>query len=165
MPHLLSRLTGARGRLHMPTVALADMTAEGWRTWPNETGGILLGASHGTVVQVAEVIGPGPKAVHMRYNFTPDSDWQAEQVAAAWSRNPSIEYLGDWHTHPGGSTQMSRLDTETAELISKAPRARQPAPVMVVLALCADATSRAAATRYQQDRLLPLALHVSPMPR
>jgi integrative and conjugative element protein (TIGR02256 family) len=162
MPYLPNRLTRPRGRLHLPAACLADMLTEGWRTFPNETGGILLGTSHGDEVAVTTVIGPGPDATHARYTFTPDSDWQASQVAAAWHLNPDTEYLGDWHTHPGGTTHFSRLDTATAQSIADAPNARQPTPVMVVFALGVNASSRAAAARLRRGRLVPLALHVTP---
>lgn len=164
MPHLPPRLTKARGHLYVPAPSLAELVAEGWRTWPDETGGVLLGIDHGSDLEVNTVIGPGPRATHARYTFEPDSEWQAEQVAAAWHRNPALEYLGDWHTHPGGTTRFSRLDTETAQSIADAPQARQPAPIMVVLALGADATGRAAAARLHNGRLIPLALHVRPAP-
>lgn len=164
MPHLPPRLIRTRGHLRVPAHCLAGMLTEGWRTWPHETGGIVLGSDHGNQLQVTTVIGPGPAATHARYTFTPDSDWQAEQVAAAWHLDPTVEYLGDWHTHPGGTTRFSRLDAETAQAIADAPRARQPAPVMVVLALGADGTSRVAAGRLHSGRLNPLALAVTRTP-
>ena len=161
MPQLPIRLTRTREQLHLPAPRLTEMLCEGWRTWPHETGGILLGIDHGTYLQVTATIGPGPGAEHARYTFTPDSDWQASQVAAAWRRDRNIEYLGDWHTHPGGTTRFSRLDTETARVIANAPQARQPAPVMVVLALSADAITRTGAARLEGHRLVPMALRVT----
>jgi integrative and conjugative element protein (TIGR02256 family) len=137
------------------------MLAEGWRTWPYETGGIVLGHDHGTHVAIREVVGPGPQASHARYAFRPDADWQAEQVATAWHTDPTIEYLGDWHTHPGGTTRLSRLDHRTAQAIADAKQARQPAPVMIVLALGQDLTSRVGAARLIDRRLTPLALRTS----
>lgn len=139
------------------------MLAEGWRTWPHETGGILLGHDHGTHTHVAAIIGPGPAATHARFRFAPDNDWQVEQVAAAWHRDPTLDYLGDWHTHPNGTTHLSGLDTETAQAIAAAPLARQPEPVMLVLALGADLSTRAAAARLRgHERLIPVSLHVHP---
>lgn len=140
------------------------MLTEGWRTWPFETGGILLGRDQGTRTQVNAVIGPGPTAVHERYGFQPDSDWQAEQVAAAWRRDPALEYLGDWHTHPGGTTRFSRLDTGTAMSIAAADAARQPSPVMVVLALGRGGRCNVAAARLAGTRLVPLQIEMSPTP-
>lgn len=162
MPHLLPRLTRTRGQLALPAVAMAGMLAEGWRTWPNETGGILLGRNNGTCTHVTTVIGPGPSATHERYGFQPDSDWQAAEVAAHWHRDPDIEYLGDWHTHPQGSTRFSALDTDTARAIASAHAARQPNPVMVVLALGRDGTCRTAAARLFDERLAPVTLAVQP---
>jgi integrative and conjugative element protein (TIGR02256 family) len=163
MPHLLPRLTRARGRLAAPSEALSTMLTEGWRTWPHETGGILLGRDDDDQALVTVVVGPGPGAVHERYGFQPDSDWQAEQVAEAWERNPSVQYLGDWHTHPRGTTRFSQLDTDTALTIAAAKAARQPSPVMVVLALGGGGRCDVAASRLIGARLVPMTLRVAPM--
>ena len=124
--------------LQIPALALSHLQYAAWRTWPYETGGILLGHASEGGATVTVVVGPGPEAKHARYGFTPDADWQAAQVAEAWKAQTSIEYLGDWHTHPGGTTRFSDLDRKAALTISEAPAARQPRPAMLVMALGAD---------------------------
>lgn len=147
MPHLRPVVTRPRGHLHVPATCLAELLAEGWRRWPDETGGLLLGRTYGDLVCVTEVVGPGPAASHEPRTFTPDSDWQAAQAADAWRRDRSVAYLGDWHTHPRGSTRLSALDVTTAQQIADAPQARRPSPVMVVAALSGDGTVRVGASR------------------
>lgn len=99
------------------------------------------------------MLGPGPLAEHSRWQFTPDSEWQAARIAEAWTRNHSIEYLGDWHTHPDGPARFSGLDVSTAQQIAVSPDARQPNPVMLVVALSARRGPRLAAGRWDGRRL------------
>ncbi|WP_457255917.1 Mov34/MPN/PAD-1 family protein [Pedococcus sp. P5_B7] len=135
LPAVQSFLSGTRASLHIPALVLSHVQYAAWRTWPYETGGVLLGHANEGGATVTVAVGPGPDAQHSRYGFTPDADWQATQVAEAWNVDGKIEYLGDWHTHPGGTTRFSDLDRRAAVTISEAPAARQPRPVMLVLAL------------------------------
>jgi len=148
-----SFLGGARGSLHIPALVLSHLQYAAWRTWPLETGGILLGHASQVLANVTVAVGPGPEAQHSRYGFTPDADWQATQVAEAWSVDGSIEYLGDWHTHPGGTTRFSDLDRKAAVTISEAPAARQPRPIMLVLALGRNGQANLAAAYLVGGRL------------
>jgi integrative and conjugative element protein (TIGR02256 family) len=157
----LPSLKRRAGTLTIAPSLLAHLMHVGWTKWPLETGGVLLGHRNRVDDTIAVVIGPGPDATHERFTFTPDADWQAREVANAWARDTTIEYLGDWHTHPGGTTRFSTLDREAAQSIAEHPPARQPEPVMLVLALGHDLTGRVAATRLVRGRLLPLSLQAA----
>src|SRR4051794_19882506 len=100
MSHLQSWMTRRRGTLWIPPQLMAIVVAEGWQRFPMETGGVLLGHSTGQDGYVCTVIGPGPHAKHQHTRFEPDSDWQAQRTAEAWHSDRTLEYLGDWHTHP-----------------------------------------------------------------
>jgi integrative and conjugative element protein (TIGR02256 family) len=122
---------------------LADVHRSAWARYPNETGGVLVGhrmSGDGLGACVQHVIGPGPAAVHEPRRFEPDHAWQAARVAELWTRDESLEYLGDWHTHPGGSTALSPLDKEALRVIAGAPDANQANPVMLIVALHAEST-------------------------
>jgi len=163
MPRLQRILSRPAGRLTILSTALATLLTDGWATWPMETGGLLLGHRanhHGLDAVAVRVIGPGPKARHERYGFEPDATWQAEQVAIAWTQDSALEYLGDWHTHPAGTTRFSPLDHATARTIAAAPLARQPKPIMVVAALQADLSSRIAAGVLVNGRLRDMAVMI-----
>lgn len=87
-------------------------------------------------IVVTEAIGPGPDANHGLREFEPDQRWQEQQVSDTWSLwSGRIDYLGDWHTHPGRSVKPSRLDHETAITISGSAEARAPRPVLVIIGL------------------------------
>lgn len=99
-----------------------------------ETGGVLLGWRNRADVVVSHVVGPGPGAQHERTTFHPDSAWQDERIAELYEfSGRRLEYLGDWHTHPGGRPWPSRRDERTLRHIAASAEARCPDPVMVIL--------------------------------
>lgn len=163
MRRLQRTLSRSAGSLTISGATFATILTDGWASWPMETGGLLLGRrtdQHGLGAVAVHVIGPGPKARHERYGFEPDATWQAEQVATAWSQDNTLEYLGDWHTHPGGTTRFSPLDHAAALTIAAAPLARQPNPIMVVAALQVDLSSRIAAGVLVYGRLRDMAVMI-----
>lgn len=137
--------------------ALDDLTDEADRTYPLETGGVLAGyfAENGEPVVLA-AIGPGPTADHRRYRFTPDHAWQCRQLDILFEQSSrTYVYLGDWHTHPDGSPQMSWLDRRTLRAIARHPQARTPHPLMLIgggSVTCWDWTCH----QYRGERLLGL---------
>jgi integrative and conjugative element protein (TIGR02256 family) len=117
---------------------LADLYGTAWADYPFETGGVLLGRrvdSRPLSVLVRHVLGPGPGAHHEARKFEPDYDWQVCRVAELWRDDQSLEYLGDWHTHPGGSPVLSQLDKDALRTIAGSADARQADPVMLILAI------------------------------
>lgn len=124
-------------RVVLPQTVLAEMSREAKCREPDESGGVLMGyadrADHDLIMVTAQ-IGPGPKASHRRRRFEPDADWQCDEVARCYAQSGRIAtYLGDWHSHPGGSARPSRLDRKTARNISRSHEARVPRPLMVIL--------------------------------
>lgn len=103
---------------------------------PMETGGMLLGyqGENGEAV-VTAIIGPGSRAKHKRFRFAPDHEYQQRQLEAHFSRTSGGEtYLGDWHTHPMGTCELSRRDRRVLTRVALTPSSETPSPVMLVLA-------------------------------
>jgi integrative and conjugative element protein (TIGR02256 family) len=125
-------------RILLPQAILAEMQREAQHQEPNESGGVLMGYADRTdpnLIKVTAQIGPGPNATHRRHRFEPDAAWQCDEVARCYEQSGRIAtYLGDWHSHPGGSARPSRLDRKTARNISRSPEARVPHPLMLILA-------------------------------
>lgn len=143
MPKLQNLLRRHRGTLLVERTVLADLHRIAWASYPHETGGVLLGhrlLSDGLGARVRHVVGPGLAAVHEPQRFEPDYEWQATRVGELWTDDESLEYLGDWHTHPGGSTAMSPLDCAALRAIAGASEANQASPVMLILAVHPDST-------------------------
>ena len=102
---------------------------------PDETGGVLLGVSSDSGVWVQSVIGPGRNAIHRRTSFVPDAEFQRLQIGEAYTAaGRRLEYLGDWHSHPQTAAYLSKIDVKTLRGIAKHKEARQPRPVMAIVA-------------------------------
>lgn len=104
---------------------------------PYETGGVLVGyqapSTHEMVITA--VVGPGPAARGGRDYFLPDVGFHQREVARLYEESGrTIEYLGDWHSHPLGSAWPSRLDRRTLRRVASSLEARAPEPVMGILA-------------------------------
>jgi integrative and conjugative element protein (TIGR02256 family) len=99
-----------------------------------ETGGILVGRKVGEDFVVPFVIAGGPKAHRSRGGFSPDSGWQQEFLDFLFTRF-AVDYLGDFHRHPGSVDQPSEHDLQTAREIVTDPTWAKPEalfPIAVV---------------------------------
>ena len=139
--------------------ALRDaMIAEAELYAPCETGGVLLGTSSvGRRLVVTELVQAGPCAERGRYRFVPDGPWQRQRIAERYqAAGRTLEYLGDWHSHPHGNGPSS-LDRSTAHTIAATRSARCPHPLFVIATRVGrDWDLRA--YRYGRRRFRPLAL-------
>lgn len=114
--------------------ALDGMLIEARDKFPFETGGVLLGYSTHFTARIEATIGPGPLAIHDRTSFTPDRDWQYLQIDDAFvGAGQTIQYLGDWHSHPSGPTSPSATDRELLRSTSLDPASQCERPLMVIL--------------------------------
>jgi integrative and conjugative element protein (TIGR02256 family) len=110
------------------------LTAEACNAFPKETGGLLMGHWQDGTALITHVIGPGPHADHKVDAFTPDRDWQYGEIDKLFSASRgSIEYLGDWHTHPEGISFPSETDIVLLKSIASSPESRCPRPLMCIL--------------------------------
>jgi integrative and conjugative element protein (TIGR02256 family) len=128
------------------------MLEEVARKTPLETGGVLVGYWSGSSLApsrnptnstqpiarreavITNFVGPGPRAIHRRSSFTPDHDHQAAHVAEIYRQSGTrAQYLGDWHSHPGADTTLSKLDKRTLKRIARSRTARCVTPLMLIL--------------------------------
>lgn len=129
MPRVRSRL----GNCYLPRFLLEEMLREADERSPLETGGVLLGLADGVNVWIEAVVGPGPNAHHARTTFVPDAEYQDRRIAEIYEAfGRRISYLGDWHTHPNASPNISWRDQKTLKLISREGKARQTQPLMLI---------------------------------
>src|SRR5207249_53736 len=116
---------------------LEAMEEEAREKSPMETGGVLIGywANDSAEVVITQATGPGPEATHRADEFIPDARFQRAEIARIYRDSGRLHtYLGDWHTHPGGSLRLSRKDVRTLASIAETPAARASVPLMGVLA-------------------------------
>lgn len=120
--------------LYLPHLDRIEREAD--RTYPLETGGVLMGYwAHEALLYVTAVIGPGPTAKHRRWNFTADYHWQLERIAEQYESSGRREtYLGDWHTHPGARHgDLSAIDMCALRKVVLSPHARAPRAISAIL--------------------------------
>lgn len=154
----MSRLT--IGKAWVPTTVTHVMREEAMRTFPLESGGVLLGywADEFQEVVITHATGPGSNAVHRRHSFVPDHEFQEAEVARIYQESGRISgYLGDWHSHPLGDVNLSRRDRRTLRRIAGHEEARAPVPVMAVVA-GSEHTWLLAVWRYAPKRLSRIVL-------
>jgi integrative and conjugative element protein (TIGR02256 family) len=107
--------------------------SESTRRFPLESGGVFLGYQKPDIV-ILDGIGPGPLAVHKPSLFAPDYEYQEQQISARYRESGRIiTYLGDWHSHPNGSTNLSRYDKATLRRIGLCNAARVHEPIMCLV--------------------------------
>lgn len=120
----------------LPELVVVELRRLANQYYPLETGGMLLGyIAENKDYVVTSIIGPGPQARHYRHTFEPDSDYQLNILHARYmGTNGRETYLGDWHSHPDGTTSLSRRDKQTLATIAAAPESQMSSPLMAVIA-------------------------------
>lgn len=98
----------------------------------NETGGILLGRADAATMWVRSAGDPGPAAVHRPSFFLRDLH-HAQRLAAEAFAHDGSEWIGEWHTHPGGAPIPSALDLRSYLGFLADPLLRFDAFVAVIL--------------------------------
>jgi integrative and conjugative element protein (TIGR02256 family) len=68
------------------------------RLWHREAGGQLFAIVSPFELYICEATGPRPTDKRTRYGYKPDR--KAEQVEIKERHTRTLQYVGDWHTHP-----------------------------------------------------------------
>ena len=105
-------------RIEIAGRALQSVFKECDRYDTDETGGRMVGhfalERNTLVVRARGVIEPGPKARRTRTSFFQDGDYQTEVFRRIEAEDPTIEHLGNWHTHHvNGYPNLSGGDVAT----------------------------------------------------
>lgn len=101
-----------------------------------ETGGPLFGyidpTSSDCVIAIA--YGPGPGARHRVRSLIPDRVATQRAIWEVHSRSHgAFSYIGEWHTHPGGTARPSQRYVDTLATIASEPPVDVPEPIMVIV--------------------------------
>ncbi len=104
--------------LEIPRNALEIIFDECDRYDADETGGRVLGTyknrDHDLTVSVNGIIEPGPSAQRTATYFKQDGSYQERVFREVEEREPTVEHLGNWHTHHvNGLRHLSGGDIET----------------------------------------------------
>ncbi len=121
----------------------ADLVDQATTAAPNETGGILVGRRTGASVEVIAASGPGPNAVRSPTGFTRDGAFCQAFLDDAVRRNAGVDYVGEWHSHPGADSEPSPRDTKSLDEIALDPNFITSCPISLIVGL-PDGTSTGA---------------------
>lgn len=97
-----------------------------------ESGGILLGYRRGAHLHVVDATIPGQEDRGTRVSFRRSANGHREQALAGWHRSDhTLDYVGEWHTHPERAPSPSGTDYRAwGELLAARPG--QPLVFMIL---------------------------------
>jgi len=76
-----------------------------------EAGGILLGYRRSPHLHVTAATSPGPCDTRRRHHFSRDDESHSLIALSEWEKSgQTMDYIGEWHTHPESSPAPSSLD-------------------------------------------------------
>lgn len=76
-----------------------------------EAGGILIGYRRGPHLHVVDATAPGPQDRRSRHEFQRLDPSHEQTAHARWMRSQhTLDYVGEWHTHPQTYPAPSTLD-------------------------------------------------------
>lgn len=77
---------------------------------------------------------PGPAASQGWKSFVPDHAWDEQQLVDHYRASSRLlRYQGEWHSHPFGVLQPSKVDIATMARIARFPGAMLPAPISAIV--------------------------------
>lgn len=100
-------------RIWVSSDVLETLSGSAAEKTPLETGGCLAGyySEAGAELVISHALGPGPNAEHSAFRFVPDRKYDDRELAKLWtSSGRAVRYVGDWHSHPRGPSELSSVD-------------------------------------------------------
>lgn len=95
-----------------------------------EAGGILLGFRRHTHLHIAMATSPGPLDRRSKYHFYRDVRFHAQIALSEWGKHQeTMDYVGEWHTHPEDYPKPSALDLQEWRQICQ--RRQEPMVFMI----------------------------------
>lgn len=119
---------------HPPRVEVAEVAAGALRAAaasaaPNETGGVLIGRTIGGVPVVTTAV-EMPTAKATPAGFQVEADATSPAVEAAVAEDPTVGYVGEWHSHPSDQPASA---TDRTTMLRLASAQGTGDPVLVIL--------------------------------
>jgi integrative and conjugative element protein (TIGR02256 family) len=99
-------------KLLLPTQILGKIDRHG-RTWPlgRERGGLLLGHRKADAIQLTSATFPNAWDQGAPTRFYRSERGHCVIALRAWLKSGmTVDWVGEWHTHPGGSAAPSFID-------------------------------------------------------
>ncbi len=111
------------------------MTLQCTRSYPNETGGILIGLynSNYDCAEVTDIFCATRDSKKGKTWFLRGVHGLQNKLNELWIRQKGY-YLGEWHFHPGGTPIPSQIDMNQMFSISSSSRVHCPEPTLIIFA-------------------------------
>lgn len=115
---------------------LAQMVAHGQKFYPKEYGGILVGryVDNNSLVIIEDMVLPKNYKASA-YSFERGNKRLKKALVRHFESTPSLTYVGEWHTHPNGSTTPSETDTNALYQIAQHHNVFIENPILVIISL------------------------------
>jgi integrative and conjugative element protein (TIGR02256 family) len=98
--------------------------------WQTEAGGILIGRRRGNHIEVALATEPARHDRRSPYMFEREAFGHSEAATLAWRiGGGTVDYVGEWHTHPQKVPVPSSIDRREWKKIAE----QRPAATLVVV--------------------------------
>lgn len=109
------------------------------KSFPNETGGILIGhySEDCKIAIVTQILGPPRGSSRFKSSFVRCGKSLLPILDKLWKKNQY--YLGEWHFHPSSSPYPSTTDLTTMKKLSESQELHCPEPIMVIIGGDVDA--------------------------
>lgn len=113
---------------------LAFIRSEVKKSPRTETGGALVGfLSEDNCVTVVGACGPGPRAELKRFSVLIDGQYAHAFCTRAFEKSGGkLDYVGDWHRHPGWSLRTSNQDLDAMRIIRDSGCCSVPHPITAI---------------------------------
>lgn len=119
--------------LHIDEELLYNITEKAISSYPNETGGVLVGRiSSSREAYIVSFLTPS------RIHATPTSFVRdLEGTEEKWKEfsNSGLEYIGEWHSHPNGTSAYSYTDKKAMEEVVSDSHVYIKTPIMLIIAV------------------------------
>lgn len=103
--------------------------------YPKEFGGILSGIIQNNRYFIFDIVTP-KKYGNSRLEFTRHPDGINEYLKWEFEASDgNVEYLGEWHSHPDGSTKYSAHDKTTMLEIARDTKVKIDLPILIIVAV------------------------------
>jgi len=104
--------------------------------YPTEYGGILVGrySDDYKTCFIVDTILP-IKSKSSRFLFERGNDGLGQKLTEYYNQEPSLIYLGEWHTHPDNTPTPSATDRRAMKQIAQDEKVKITSPVLIILGI------------------------------
>lgn len=122
-------------RLTVPVCVLLEIQTLALANAPLETGGTLVGTiskdrRRAEVRLALHAQGPAKRG---RLSFFRPPDSLDRTLLSVLKDRPSMQYIGEWHTHPGGEPTPSTQDSRALREIATAQQTPTETPILLIV--------------------------------